>query len=493
MSAVGDYIHYYKEHYNEYGISRINDSGNKGKTWEEVSTNILSQINRDKTKLIEEQEIAKKLQEELNKIFYPEKSGGDKKAQKYKERMITFINNLLLQKYGIAAGKIKSADWSVDETTLSQQLLAQTKAMEEKIKVDMVSAKSKKSTLLSRINFLLEILNKRQGMQNSVELIEQIVKAKEELKRIENIINIDGEKLSETDIESLNKMIRIWDRSYPLANQNGISFEWLIPLAMRKGKRLVKKSTTEMIEKASAGEGTSPIKYIGFSKNSLEENNNDQNITVHTENMQLETTSVRNKTDVILKYDLGEGEQSYNLSLKNEQSLGAKLVDDTNLGNVLTFSYAAGYGSDMVYFATHYLNIVTVAGETKKNWSEQGVRKNANKIVQGLILKVAAEGYDIKNAAQFLVINNRAESKIYVYSIKLLIHILSDDNQRLGNFIKGIDENYSIQQVFEGGKDNKEEGIRQRIAGIIKKVNETKIQVALSGGDLQKYADYLKQ
>ena len=497
MSAIGDYVHFYQSNYDAYGIRRVprkdgsKDSNKPNISWSDASSAIMAKTRiSDMKALSAEMQKANNLQDEMNSIFYPKEN--DELATKYRDQMIDIVSEVLNEEYGIAAGQVNYADWSVEETALSQEVLQKVEETRGKHQVAMSSATSTAQALQRRINQMLYRLG-RMGAQESSDLFKEIEDAKNELKAIKSRLVLDKAKnqpaLAQADINSLNNIIKIWNRMAPLANQKGDLFEWLIPFIALKGKNLTREEIKEAIKKANLGASSTKLEYQDL----LGQANLD--VAFQTGNIKTKTATVRNKTDVILQYQIPGVENqkiSYNISAKNVKNLEIKLVDSTSLYRILAFSQGLNFGNSVVYFATHYLNIITISRIGGQ--ANPGDIKNANEITRGLILKIAAEGYDPKMAADFLVVNSQSEQRIRVYSIKALVHFLSEASQDQRNlskgFIKGFDEGYHINQDFKKNKDT-QAGVKDRLASVIDSLNKTKITVILSQRDLEKYAPIL--
>ena len=136
-------------------------------------------------------------------------------------------------------------------------------------------------------------------------------------------------------------------------------------------------------------------------------------------------------------------------------------------------------------FATHYLNVISASrGDGSVNTSQI---LEANRLVKSLALKMGAEGYDINNPAEILVVNNRKEKHIYVYNLKALIYMIVDAMVNQGkytNVIKGLPDNYKVSQNFENTAEN-------RIGKLVQVLNNIKITGVLSGAQLTAYLNLL--
>ena len=137
-------------------------------------------------------------------------------------------------------------------------------------------------------------------------------------------------------------------------------------------------------------------------------------------------------------------------------------------------------------FATHYLNVVSASGGNGKINPSQVLQ--ANRLVKGLALKMGAEGYDINNPAELLIVNNRKEKHIYVYNLKALIYIIVDAMINQGKYtgvIRGLSDDFTIKQKFEDTKEN-------RIGKLVQAINNIKIIGTLSGTQLNAYLNLLQ-
>lgn len=470
MDAMGDYIHYHQINYDKFGIHHINEEPSQ--KWDDAAAtmkNELLQASELNTLLLQAQD----LQTQLNDLYYPK----DKKEtlDSFLQTVEKTANEMLIEEFGAAAGKINMSNLSVDQTQISKALFKAVDQTRKNITLSQLKHDSSVKTIQQRMTQLLSLLD-ADAFKNASVLQPRIQQARSDIKTIQQLIKQDtGVGIKNTDIDILNHIILQFNRLSPIANQKGILFEWLIPFITLRSSNLAKeelsKQMKELARSSNLGQSYADIQYYDLlSSQNLE-------VDFKTGNLQTKTASVRNKTDVQIKFNSGSSGQlqDLNISAKNVSRLHIKLVDSTTLYRILSFSQHYNY-------ATHYLNVVTSAKNGNKAQSNQIVM--ANRLTKGLILKLAAQGYDANNPAQVLVVNQGKEIK--VYNLKALVYVLSqamiNGTVRKG-LLSTIPDTYTINQDFE--KESKE----KRLNKVIQTVRDVKITASLSGNDLKKYLD----
>ena len=196
----------------------------------------------------------------------------------------------------------------------------------------------------------------------------------------------------------------------------------------------------------------------------------------------MKSETIRNKTDVTLSYNDNNNQYNdLNVSAKSISGKHIKLVELTSLYRVFVLS-------NNYSFATHYLNVITSSNGSGVISKEQVLK--ANRIVKALALKMGAEGYDINNPSELLIVNNRKEKHIYVYNLKAMVYLISKamlEENKYTSVIKGLSDNFTIQQSFDSSSSD------NRIGKLVHKLNDIKITGVLSGAQLDAYKSVLEK
>lgn len=481
MSALGNYVHYHKKNYRQWGINQIGTA--VGESWSDIVRQAKAEVKSslDIQKAIND---AKYIEELYNNLFYPKKLNSNN--IKFKAALEKAMQEKLEEQFGLQAGKFNAETLSTDPTNLQERMQTAISKAKKTIADVKLEKDTTVKTLLSKIDSLYQVLN-YEGFQSVPEAKIGIEKAKQELdniaKRFQDQLIKNGGKnplvnLESKDVQTIRSIISTYNRIIPLHNQNGDLFEWLLPFLSINIDAIGKDALAkEMMKMAS-----DPSVILGDANLSIDIpdllNVELKDIDITTNNVQIKTTSSRSKTDVVISYIDEAGEkQISNVSAKNVKKLHAKIVNNISLLRVLLFSQTKDFG-------THYLNMVSAAGKEK---SAESKIIQANRIVKSLLIKLGAEGYVEGNKADLLIVNEQAKKKIHVYSMKVLIYYIQNgilnNNGKYADIIKELKDNETFLQEFN--EDSKE----KRIANLIRNVSDKRFTVTLENSILQQYPD----
>lgn len=486
MSMIGDYVHFHKQNYKEWGINQRGTTPSEA--WSDAaasfkeSMNIATQIRG----LMQE---AQMLENQYNELFYPSDKGkATEQAQNFRNAMETAVQKKLDEEFGLMAGKFNASNLTVDSTALYEQLRDAINSTRERIGTAEIKKIQTAQQLLNQVNLMYNILNDNQ-LKNVKAAQNKISQAKNQLKTIENNLQaqIDAAgggtvKIRGTakDAQTLNAIIQEFNRTPLLYNQNGLLFEWILPFIQFQTASLAKEELAKAMEElASDSKVILGDTLITVQSPDLE-NTKLTDVDIVTNNVKMKTFTTRSKTDVVITYTDNQGQlQKKNVSAKNISNPHVKLVNNTSLYRILTLSNSYN-------FATHYLNVVTAA---KGQRSTKSQIMQANRLMKALILKLGAEGYDANNSAELLIVNNNTEGHIYVYNLKALIYIIQDTilkNKGQYSNIVDMDDSFTIEQNFDTkSADN-------RIVKVIQSTQNVKLTAALNAGMLNSYLSLLK-
>lgn len=483
MSALGNYVHYHKANYHKWGINQMNTSPSE--TWDAAAASFKESLNiaSEMQSLMAE---AQALEKQYNDLFYPPQGTAIENAKIFKEAMENAIQDKLNEEFGMLAGSFNSDNLTVDSNALYAELSKAISITRERIGIVEIQKRTTARQLLNQVNMMYNILDQEE-FKSIAEAQSRLSEAKGQLSTIRENIQIEinrgsGRNIAiknlANDIESLSEIIKEFNRVPVLTNQNGAVFEWILPFIKFQNVAIGKEALAkEMHSLASSGVILGDV-IITVDTPDLEDNDlTDVDIT--SNNIKIKTFSTRSKTDVMIEYIDSNGDlQTKAVSAKNMKKNHVKLVSDTSLYRVLTLS--GSYN-----FATHYLNVVTAADG--QNSSREQILE-ANHLIKGLTLKLAAEGYDTTNSAELLIVNNYSERHIYVYNLKVLIYLIQDAIINQGKYSSAVNmsDSYTINQNFD--KDSKE----KRILNVIRSTQSTKITVNLNESMLNSYLTLLQ-
>lgn len=473
-SAITEYVHYNQINYNNWGINRVNTT--KSDSLIDSFSNMRNSLN-DSSELSVLLKEAYQIEKNYNELFFPSKE------TEFSKILAEVAQETLYEQFGAAAGKINTTNFNVEGDSLSRSYKSKIKQVRNKIEVANLQQQATAKQMLTQLEKLNQVLLNLQDTKSEI-LIGRIQKAKQELKEIKEKIQkeagLSNINISQ-DIQTTNKLIQQFNRSFTWYNQRGDLFEWLLPLIQLKGTSLageqLKKAMKSLVGTGNQGASFTAIEIPDF----LNMSDDELSTSINSKKIKMQIENVRNKTDVIIKYQTGDNRyKDIAVSAKSVSGRHVKLVEDTSLYRVLVFS-------ENYDFIKHYLNIIT--------WSKKGGKASesqileANRLVKGLIMQLAAEGFDLNNPSQLLIMHDIKEKKIHVYNIKALIYLIQQQiltgNSRYQNLIKGIQDNYTIQQPFENT-------VEERLSFLLNEINRKKITAHIYGTQLNSYLKVLE-
>ena len=481
-SAITEYVHFFQKNYNKWGINR---SGTiKSDSLEASFSETKNQI-RDTTELNRLLKEAAQIEKDYNELFF------SKNSTDFSKILAEVAQETLEQQFGAAAGRINNSNFNVESSALSKQYKEQVKAIRKKINIVNLKQQASAKQILNELNKLNQVLlNLENTSINSQLLKTRIQNAKKQLEQIK--IKVQKEITGEakglnftTDIQTINKFIQQFNRSFTWYNQRGDLFEWLLPLIQLKSTKLagedLKKAMKNLVGTKNLGATKVTISIPDF----LNMIDVQLSQSIDSKKIKMQVAEVRNKTDVMIQYETGDGQyKDLAVSAKSVVGRHVKLVDQTSLYRVLVFS-------ENYNFIKHYLNIISWSTKGGKASLDQIIQ--ANRLVKGLIMQLAAQGFDLNNPSELLIIHDVKQKKINVYNIKALIYLIQNEilngNNKYANLIKidgtNFNDDFTIQQNFE-------ETVEQRLSYLLKEINHKKITAHIYGTQLDKYLNFFK-
>ena len=474
MSAITEYVHYNQINYDNWGINRVGTT---------KSETMISSFNQIRNRITNIQEIipliaqAKQLQNDYNNLFFPQKETD------FSKLLAQVAQQTLYEQFGAAAGKINIQNFNVQSNNVASEYKKKIKEVRKKIDVANLQKDATVKQILNQINKLDQVLLNLDDNKSSLILKNRLNNAKIQLNKIKQKLSqesgLKNQNLSE-DITTINKFIQQFNRSFTWYNQRGDLFEWLLPLIQLRSTNLVgdqlKKAMKNLVGSNNEGASKITIEFPDFLNMTSEQ----LSTSIDTKNFKMQIADVRSKTDVTIQYSTSNNQyKDIAISAKSVTGRHVKLVDETSLYRVLVFS-------ENYDFIKHYLNIISWSKKGGKASSDQIIQ--ANRLVKGLIMQLGAQGFDLNNPSELLIMHNVKEKKIHVYNIKALVYIIQKEiingNSKYNNLIKSskFNDNFTIEQQFQ-------DTVEQRLNNVFNKINDIKLTAHIYGNQLD---DYIK-
>lgn len=477
MSALGDYIHFHQKNYLSHGINRVSESPSE--SWSEAVSAFKQQLNisNEMFSLINE---SKFLEKQYNDLFY-----GSQKTSNFSLALQSFVQKKLDQEFGLMAGRFNSNNLSVDKTELYGELKKAIDTARKKIGRINLDKDITLQTFMNKIN-QIQLLLEQEQFKDIKEVQVKLNQSKKEVneiaKKVSEMINQSGGKVkldaNDKNIEKISQIIQEFNRTPLLQNQSGNVLEWILPFIKLQSSNLAKQALVQEMEKLSKESVRGDVQIKVEMPDLLDNQLTDENILM--DDIKINTVSVRSKTDVIIEYfDKKNNLQKKNVSAKSISGKSIKIVEQTTLYRILLLS-------QNYRFATHYLNVIT--GSSKGGWGNITQIYQANRLIKGLAFKLGAQGYDLNNSSQLLIVNNKKQSYIYVYNLKVLIYLIQKamvEQGKYTNLISNLSDSYKINQSFQ------KDGPETRILKIIRETQNVKITAKLTGSGLNQYLKLL--
>lgn len=480
MSAIGDYIHYYKRNYRKYGTNL------PGTFPSENYNSVISKIKKDISQSNKAQASAanaKKIEDEYNRIFYNKNS--DRAAVAFRNELEKKIQESLDKQYSIAAGRFDFDSFTIEETDLQRQLTIAVEKTRESFRITEARKENTVRELLNKTDKLLRLLDSNefksiQGIQR------ELTNARNEINIIRNKMKSqlnfanDSVSFDYSDVQTINKVIQEFNRVPSLYNQNQFLFEWLVPFIGLKIGNIAKEELQEYMEQliASLNSDSDIVKVEMDIQELIAKKVKLLDIEIPMDHVTIKTTTGRESTDVNITYsDKPNMATPAVRQAKEPSGRDIILLNQESLYSILYFN-------NKYNFSNHYLNIVTKA--RKKQRFENDSILEANRILKSLILN----NINASSLKDYIVLSNPSKSKVEVYSLETLLYILQDrmlnSRGRYSNIID-LKNSFSIPQKWS--KVSKED----RIKNVISSVQKTRVSGRINKGEFKTYLSLLRR
>jgi hypothetical protein len=108
-------------------------------------------------------------------------------------------------------------------------------------------------------------------------------------------------------------------------------------------------------------------------------------------------------------------------------------------------------------------------------------------------MQLAAQGFDLNNPSELLIMHSVKERKINVYNIKALVYLIKNQiltgNNKYANLIRmngsNFKDDFTIEQEFE-------DTVEHRLNNLLNEINNKKITAHIYGTQLNDYLSLLR-
>ena len=461
MSALGDYIHLYKKHYAEYGVTRHS----KGSPNPNYSMNVINNRISANVKPISKEAIAE-LERRLKINSDNEENRLLSEAERQKQHLINICYQLLYQRSKNITGANRIATmarggevWYTDNEkrrytkNLGNRSWAAYYDKNEKINHATLKALSDKANALyKRIQRLIDKINKNGDTSQTSEDFIKLVSLFNEYSHL----SLNPQQCTLGTIKSALKTYRYEGAAQDISGHFG---EMMVAICDDTCSNLaesqVRKHITESIVGAQTAKITFDKKLISTGYKIFDTNRDNEN--------QYWLGATQNKVDVQINIKDEEVLATVKASADTDKAPRPHL-QDVDLLVTLTFLNNL---SGLENFGNHWLNMHATILSNEKTFNSSGLDEILKKEIA---YEALASGnpfkQNVKSANIFAYIN-RATGQVYVKSVQQLL----DNMDRIG----GLKE---IPQLRY--RNNWQPEIWQRINSILTQVHQTKIHVAIN-------------
>lgn len=461
MSALGDYIHLYKKHYAEHGVTRkSNGSANPNYSMEVINNRIKSNV-----KPISKQTIAE-LERRLKLNSYNEQNKVLNEAEKQRQQLIDLCYELLYERsqrtegarriHDIAAGGevwYTNKDGSVTPHDFGgRHAWAASKTHDELQKLN-----NQADVLYRNIQKLIDKINNTGGgtSQTSQDFFKLV-----QLFNQYTHLAMDPNTSTMGQIKAALKIYRYKGAAQDISGSFG---ELLTAACQDLPDDLANEEVKKIITQSITGDRVSKIitdkKLISTGYHIFKTNRDNQN--------QYYIGTTKDKVDVQININ----DEKIYANVKTRADMGPKSrpeLQQVDLLVVLTFlnSYPG-----LNNFGNHWLNMHSCRTSNEKIINSNALDEILKKEIA---YEALAAGNPFKkdvNSANVFVYINRSLGKVYVKSVQQLLYNVNSIDNRIG----GLSQIHSLRF-----KNKKQPEIWQRINDILTEVHQAKINVAIN-------------
>lgn len=496
-SAIGDYIHWNWENYEQYGVSFNNDSS-PGETY---AYNQWKSKSRTKLAKKNEKGIIKKMEQDYNDLLAGLTNNPDSFVNK---AITTKLKEVMSEQYGEGLGTINFNTLDVSMARIP----ALADVVFNYIRVDKEAYGVNKKTIQSRIDLLGDALAElKVGTTDYKELNGSLKKIKKEIKNLVNRVNttVDdkGNKKS-----SLSKTVFAADgTTLAVINQiNGLLKKFVATPSLNKQKGDLLEAVTAIFAITACASTESEIvkKIDNMTKKDLFGGQQGGKVIVKKSNIvdspylkrELGKTKIRaNKNGNYIFADFAQGKGDGYVSIQDDVGgfrpakfsaknvkRGADVSEISILGGMNMLSLLSEHATDA---ANHYLNATTEHPDA--NARTQAAAAKAHKDIKYLILIQALLGRKTEagGRAELFIVNDNTKigGGVKIFEMADIVERVLRKNSDIDSMISvklntKLIDTIVYENPFRKGR-NTSDGISRRIALLQSGLANQKITAAL--------------
>ena len=504
MSALGEYIHYYKRNYYSYGVNRTDGIRTPGRTdFNRIITD-KRRIMKESIQIAYKDKFKEEYQETLNYLYGSSMLQGEQLAQESEKEIKEEFYKLIKEKFpnviidyatmSVASKdiesiggltKINSEDKRLSFGTIEKKILQLKKIFQQ----ENLKGQYTKQELFEKQKLLNKVIDTEQR------LYEQALERKSWNKMYINMRNVrqskgwginltKANKKQRTFIQDLNELITFVN-GVKKSNINGILGELSAAVAGAKMTGVAVKNLREYLTDAVMGKASSYGQYlkINFSDEFVDieklatkgwsYNTKDGNVTV--------TKPTQDKVDV--KIITPEGIKTLSVKNYNFRKGNAQISLVTGM-SLLTIMQNENQDD----FINHYLNITSSRNGEKNLHYVAAARMQMHQLMRDIILVNALTGLNIsktmkggkkpgreQTVADYFVINDNSQpGKFKIYSMSELLDFSSFSH------LAGLSKYVTVNGYDDPEWVNEGPDARTRITNLIMQTHRMKLHAFAS-------------
>lgn len=482
MSAIGNYIHYSKKNYREWGINRKGTTPSS--SWSEEVNYLKARLDvMNKVNSLTQQ--AKMFEDQYNKICYPQKE-ADGLVNEFKNILKTSIVKNIENDITDSLSRIDTSSIPLEGKELLEILNLEISITKENLENAKINKDKAIENLLKLTKKMYNLL-KVNTFKNSNKIDKKISDITAQLKIIERTlqkdINESGGKTVNIsniskDLETIMKIIQDFNKTPFIYYSNEDITNWIPSFVSTRISSQAKEELFKSLKSIDKKDSLT----IFQEKLQKDINLLAPDINIETNDIKMSTTTRKNKNILIKIKQVGKNKiiRKRIAGKRNLRILSVELMNDKSLQQIINLANANN-------FVNHYLNIVANAT------GEYALNRNilqANRLMQGLILNLGIDNFESNSKnIEFIVINDTLNKKFKVYDIKALLYLIQDKiingNENKYSNIVSLRDDFTIEQKFD------EKSAGNRIKKILLATEKVKISTKLDSNLLNSYLSLL--
>lgn len=498
MSAIGNYVHYYYQNYLDKGIykektpqslqsqqsmaytnqkKQLNEKIEQGQstikkeTLQDIESFLNAFLKNDSNKLNSEkiEEVKQLIQQEIKSKF------------ENIIKSIDQINTSLLTVEGLSneqvIGKIKSKKTTYKEKGEEKKglalkvepLLKKIDLLEQKMLASLSEAPNKMTFKGSDSDFKKL---RKEYEEAKDQLLLPLNQIRSKIPSNQKVLKGSNQKIGEIR-NSLNELIKIYAKFNPIVNIEGEILEVSVTQALKMAEYLGFSKFKDMVVEQTGGEHNLNVEYYDSKLFP-------SNFSFLDSDKKIQSNSSQGKTDISVQWQ----DQKIGISAKN-QKIGENHKNTIHLVSGTPFLYLLQ--SMDIDFTNHWLNLYSSQKAFNKNNQEYTVNvltkkknyiKDFNSLMKETLFFLAlsgrTQGRSEKEVANILLVNDKTQGKIKIFSIKDII------NQGIKNKAVTIKGGGFSKENSSWINNRKADSPEKRISEILTQLHNTKISISFN-------------